>query len=126
MTIFSVTASCLLSYGSAVSLCFSVFTVTLNDLSFLLSPLAPHLLYVRSPLSFASVLFFLPLFSFHLFLSLIVFFCMGEPVKGRWWSWLWPLVWPSKMTLPISLTCRKQRRQHHHPIRSPLLRRGTG
>ena len=77
-------------------------------------------------LSLASVSLFSPLFLYFLFLLLIVFFFFGEPEKGRWWSWLWPLVWPSKMTLPISLTCRKQRRQHRQPIRSPLLRRGTG
>lgn len=63
--------------------------------------------------------------SLPLFLSILFFY--GEPVKESWWSWLWPLVWQSKMTLPISLTCRKQRRQHHRhqPIRNRPLRRGT-
>lgn len=93
-----------------------VLAVTWNNISLLLSPLHQTFFMTDFPL--------LRIFS-GLSFYLFIVFVYGEPVKGSWWSWLWPLVWPSKMTLPISLTCRKQRRHNHQPIRSPLLRRGT-
>lgn len=130
MTIFSVAASAVCSRMICCCfLCLWIFSPRCHLKWPLLFPLSPCTspFFMLEP--FASVLFFLASLSLYLcfYLFYFILFFYGEPVKESWWSWLWPLVWQSKMTLPISLTCRKQRRQHHRhqPIRNRPLRRGT-
>lgn len=47
-------------------------------------------------------------------------FACGEG-KGRWWFSLWRSDWLSRTILPIYLTYRR-----YHPVKKPLLKRGTG